>query len=189
MLLEEAGFEVVAEAGDVGATLRKVRAYKPSVLVLDLSMPGGSSLEAIPTLLEASPGTAVVILTMEGDPGFAHEALRAGAHAFVLKEAADSELVDAVQAAVAGHRYLNPQLGVRIATEPADVAVPPDGLTSRELEVLKLLALGYTNAEIADQLCLAVRTVESHRAHLQHKVRVRTRAELVRYAREHDLVP
>lgn len=188
LLLEEAGFEVVAEAGDVKEVARKVRAYKPHVLVLDLNMPGGSSLQKIPDLRKASPGTAIVILTMQGDPGLAHDALRAGALGFVLKEAADTELVQAVHAAVNGHRYSNPQIGALIATEPDTPVRAPDGLTPRESEVLKLVALGHTNTEIAQQLYLSTRTVESHRSQAQHKIGAGSRAELVAYAQTHGLL-
>lgn len=188
LLDAEDGFEVVAEAGDIAETLRKVRGYKPGVLVLDLSMPGGPSLAAIPSLLEASPGTAIVVLTMEQEPRFARAALRAGALGFVLKEAADTELVEAVQAAAAGVRYLNPQLGALIAAQPETPAVLPDGLSEREGEVLRLVAFGYTNTEIAGKLYLSVRTVESHRAHIQQKAGRTTRADLVAYARGHGLL-
>lgn len=187
LLDAEAGIEVVAEAGDVEEAARRVLAYKPSVLVLDLSMPGGSSLEAIPRMRAASPRTAVVVLTMESEPRFARAALRAGALGFVLKEAADSELVQAVRAAAAGLRYLNPQLGAAIAAEPEPRVGAPDGLTDREVEVLRLVVLGHTNAEIATRLYLGVRTVESLRSNIQHKTGTATRAELVSYAREHDL--
>jgi two-component system, NarL family, response regulator NreC len=189
MLLDaELGFEVVAEASDVAETVRKVRAYKPDVLVLDLSMPGGPSLAAFPSLQEASPATAIVMLTMEDEPRFARAAMRAGALGFVLKEAADTELVQAVNAAAAGVRYLNPQLGALIAAQPEAAAALPDSLSEREGEVLRLVALGYTNTEIAQQLFLSVRTVESHRAHIQRKAGASTRAELVAYARQHGLL-
>jgi two-component system response regulator NreC len=188
LLEAEAEFEVVAEAGEVEEAVRKVLAYKPRVLVLDLSMPGGSTLAAIPRILQASPDTAIVVLTMEDEPRFAREALRAGVLGFVLKEAADSELVDAVHAAVQGERYLNPQLGGRIAAAPETPPSPPDNLSEREIEVLKLVALGHTNGEISEQLYLSVRTVESHRAHIQQKAGRTTRAELVAYAREHGLL-
>jgi two-component system, NarL family, response regulator NreC len=194
LLEADAQFEVVAEAGDVDESVRKVLAYKPDVIVLDLSMPGGSSLAAsssltaIPRMLEASPDTAVVVLTMENEPRFAREALRLGALGFVLKDAADAELVAAVRAALRGQRYLNPQLGGLIAAAPETPAGPPDNLTEREIEILKLVALGHTNAEISQQLYLSVRTVESHRAHIQQKAGRSTRAELVAYAREHGLV-
>jgi two-component system response regulator NreC len=188
LLESEAEFEVVAEAGDAEEAVRKVLAYKPAVIVLDLSMPGGSSLTAIPRMLEASPKTAVVVLTMEDEPRFAREALRAGALGFVLKEAADAELVDAVRAAMQGLRYLNPQLGGLIAAAPDSPAGPPDGLSDRELEVLKLVVLGHTNAEISEQLYLSVRTVESHRSRIHEKSGRATRAELVAYVREHGLL-
>jgi two-component system response regulator NreC len=168
--------------------VRKVLAYKPGVIVLDLSMPGGSSLTAIPRMLEASPNTAVVVLTMEDEPRFAREALRAGALGFVLKEAADAELVEAVRAAMQGLRYLNPQLGGLIAAMPDRPAGPPDGLSDRELEVLKLVVLGHANAEISEKLYLSVRTVESHRSRIHEKSGQTTRAELVAYVREHGLL-
>jgi two-component system response regulator NreC len=188
LLEAEAEFEVVAEASEVEEAVRKVLAYKPRVIVLDLSMPGGSSLAAIPRMLAASANTAVVVLTMEDEPRFAREALRAGALGFVLKESADSELVAAVRAALQGLRYLNPQLGGLIAALPETPPGPPDNLTDREVEVLKLVALGHTNAEVSEQLYLSVRTVESHRAHIQQKAGLGTRAELVAYAREHGLL-
>jgi two-component system response regulator NreC len=186
MLLEaEDGFEVVAEAGDADAALRYVRGHKPDVLILDLNMPGGSSLERIPEIRDASPDTQIVVLTMQEDPAFAREAMRAGVLGYILKEAADAELVKAVRLAAAGQTYLQPALGARLAAEP------PDGegdLSERELEVLRLIALGHTNAEIAEQLYLSVRTVESHRAHIQQKLRLTKRSELVRYALEQGLL-
>jgi two-component system response regulator NreC len=188
MLLEaEDDLEVLAEAGDVEETVRKVKAYKPDVLLLDLHMPGGPSLQAIPELREASPATRIVVLTMQNSPGFVREALRLGALGYVTKEAADNELVDAVRLAAKDEPYLEPSLGVRLAREPVEQG-PPDDLTEREVEVLRLIALGHTNAEIASQLYLSVRTVESHRAHIQQKLRMASRAELVRYALQHGLV-
>jgi two-component system, NarL family, response regulator NreC len=186
MLLEaEDGFQVVAEAGDVDATRRTVLGYKPGVLVLDLNMPGGSSLEAIPAISESSPGTAIVVLTMQEDPAFAREALRAGAKGYVLKKAAGTDFVQAVRTAAGGGTWLNPELGARMAAAPSG---PPSDLTERELDVLRLIALGHTNSEIASQLYLSVRTVETHRAHIQQKLGMSSRAELVRYALDNDLV-
>ncbi|MGH2943504.1 MAG: LuxR C-terminal-related transcriptional regulator, partial [Solirubrobacteraceae bacterium] len=153
-----------------------------------LNMPGGSSLEAIPQILEASPQTRIAVLTMQNEPAFARQALGAGALAYVLKEAADDELVEAVRRAAAGQTYLNPQLGARMAAEPLVPAGPPDDLSEREVEVLRMIALGHTNAEIAEQLYLSIRTVESHRAHIQQKLRRSSRADLVRYALDHGLV-
>jgi len=189
MLLEaEQDIEVVAEAGDVDAARRSVLGYKPTVLVLDLNMPGGSSLEAMPSIAEASPATSVVVLTMQDDPAFAREALRAGARGYVLKQSAGTELVQAIRAAADGGTWLNPELGARMAAAPAPVTGPPDDLTDRELDVLRLIALGHTNNEIASQLFLSVRTVETHRAHIQQKLKMSSRAELVRYALDHDLI-
>lgn len=183
----EPDIAVVAEAGDVPSAERAVRTHHPHVLVLDLNMPGEQSLDAIPRLVAEQPDTAIVVLTMQQDPAFAREALRAGARGYVLKEAADDELVQAVRLARDGRTYLNPELGARMAAEPPPSG-PPDDLTERELEVLRLIALGHTNAEIAQQLYLSIRTVESHRAHIQQKVRRSSRAELVRYALDHGLV-
>ena len=189
MVLEaEEGFDVVAEAGDIDATRRYVRAHRPRVLVLDLNLPEGSSLPAIPELRDESPETAVVVLTMQQDPAFAREAMRSGALGYVLKNSAGNELVDAVRAAAAGETYLNPKLGAQLAAAPPEPEGPPDGLTERELEILRLIALGHTNTEIGEQLYLSVRTVESHRAHIQQKTSRSTRAELVRYALDHGLI-
>jgi two-component system response regulator NreC len=188
LLDAEDGLRVLAEAGTVPDALRMARAHRPRVLVLDLNMPGGSSLEAIPTIREEAPMTAIVVLTMQNDPSFARKALQAGALGFVLKEAADDELLGAIRLAAEGETYLNPRLGARLAAQPAQPAGPPDDLSERELEVLKLIALGHTNAEVAGQLYLSVRTVESHRAHIQQKTRLSSRAELVRYALEHQLI-
>jgi len=175
----------VAQAGTVPEAIRRVRAHRPTVAVLDLNMPGGSSLEAIVELRGSAPETAIVVLTMQDDPAFARQALQNGALGFVLKEAADEELLQAVHLAVRGETYLNPRLGARLATAPVG---PPDDLTERELEILRLIALGHTNAEIAGQLYLSVRTVETHRAHIQQKLRLGSRAELVRYALDHGLL-
>jgi two-component system response regulator NreC len=188
LLDAEEGFEVVASVGDVPAAIRTALGYKPDVLVLDLNMPGGSSLQAIPKILEASPQTSIAVLTMQDEPAFARQALGAGALAYVLKEAADDELVEAIRRAAAGQTYLNPQLGARMAAEPPAPAGPPDDLSQREVEVLRMIALGHTNAEIAGELYLSIRTVESHRAHIQQKLRRSSRADLVRYALEHGLV-
>jgi len=188
LLGAEEGLEVVASVGDVEAAIRTTRGYKPDVLVLDLNMPGGSSLDAIPKILEASPNTKIAVLTMQNEPAFARQALSAGAMAYVLKEAADDELVTAVRRAAMGETYLNPQLGARMAAEPPQPSGPPDDLSEREVEVLRMIALGHTNAEIAEQLFLSIRTVESHRAHIQQKLRRSSRADLVRYALDHGLV-
>ncbi len=187
MLLDaEPGFEVVAEAGDVEDARRYVRGHHPDVLVLDLNMPAGSSLEAIPMIREQSPETQIVVVTTQQEPALARHALGAGALGYVFKDAADEELVEAVRRAGAGESYLNPGLGARMATEP-ESGLPGD-LSEREVDVLRLIALGHTNAEVAAHLYLSVRTIETHRAHIQQKLRLSTRAELVRYALENKLI-
>jgi two-component system response regulator NreC len=186
LLDAEPGFEVVAEAGDADTAVRYVRGHKPAVLILDLNMPGRSSLDAVPDIREASPGTEVVVLTMQNEPAFARRALQAGVRGYVLKEAADAELVQAVRSAAAGDTYLQPALGARLAAGSDSQA--SDALSERERDVLRLIALGHTNAEVAEQLFISIRTVESHRAHIQQKLRLSSRAELVRYALERGLV-
>jgi two-component system, NarL family, response regulator NreC len=186
LLDNEDGFEVVAEAEDVESARRYLRGHRPEVLVLDLNMPGEPSLEAIPKLRVEFPGTEIVVLTMNNEAAYARTALGAGVLGYVLKESADAELVEAVRAAVNGERYLNPRLGAKVAAEPPPG--PPDGLSHRELEILRMIALGYTNAQVADELFLSVRTVETHRAHIQQKLDLSDRSELVRYALDRGLV-
>jgi two-component system response regulator NreC len=187
VLEAQPGWIVEAEAGDMDRALRAVLGHKPDILILDLNLAGVSSLEYIPALLERSPATRIVVLTMQTEPAYARDALRAGASAYVLKESAEDELVTAVKAASEGKTYLNPRVGATLAAEP--VASEGDGeLTPREGEILRLLALGNTNAEIAEQLFLSRRTVETHRASIQRKLDLSTRAELTHYAIEHKLL-
>jgi two-component system response regulator NreC len=186
LLGAEPDLEVLAEAGDIEDARRYVRGHHPQVLVLDLNLPGGSSLKHIPSIRAESPDTQIVVLTMQIEPAYAREALGAGALGYVLKEAAETELVEAVRRAAVGDTYLNPRLGARVAAEPPPG--PPDGLSEREVDVLRMISLGYTNAEIAARLYLSVRTVETHRAHIQQKLRLGSRAELVRYALDHKLI-
>src|ERR1044072_8896377 len=179
LLDSEPGLEVVAEAGSVDDAVRFVRGHKPAVLILDLNMPGRPSLEAIPDIQEASPHTEIVVLTMQNEPAFARQALQQGVRGYVLKEAAEDERVRAGRSAAAGNTYLQPALGARLAAAETDATA--DVLSERESEVLRLIALGHTNAEIAEHLYISIRTVESHRAHIQQKRRLSKRAELVGY--------
>jgi two-component system response regulator NreC len=186
-------FTVIAEAGTVDDAIRETRALRPTVLVLDLGMPhpaGPSSLGALPELARAAPQTKVVVLTMEDDPEFARRALSTGAMAYVLKESAHAELVSAIRRAADGESYLTPRLGAELAAtaRAPDPGAPPDDLTDRELEVLKLVALGHTNAEIGKVMHLSVRTIEARRAHVQQKLGRTSRPELVRYALERGLL-
>ena len=189
LLDREDGMRVLAEAADAESALRSVLGHKPAVLVLDLNMPGApTSLEAIPKVAEVSPRTRVVVLTMQEHPTYARQALRAGAAGYVLKEAAETELVEAVRRAAVGETYLNPRVGAALATTPEQPEGPPDGLTEREVDVLRLIAMGYTNAKIADQLYLSVRTVESHRARIGQKLLLDSRPEFVQYALDHGII-
>jgi two-component system response regulator NreC len=189
MVLEaEPDIEVVAQAGDAETAARYVLGHKPAILVLDLSMPGRPSLDLMPQMMESSPETAVIVVTMQDEPVFARRALQAGAKGFVVKQSAARELVAAIRSVLDGQTYINPNLGARLAAEPDAPDGPPDALTPREIEVLGLLALGYMNPEIADKLVLSVRTVETHRANIQRKTGISTRAELIAYAIENNLV-
>jgi two-component system response regulator NreC len=185
LLDTEDDLEVVAEAGDIDAAVAALDAHQPDVLVLDLHLPDGPSLSSVPRLREACERTAIVVLTMQREASYAREALRAGVLGYVLKEAVDEDLVAAVRLAADGRSYLQPELGAELAVEPGD---DPDGLSDRELDVLRLIALGYTNSEIAERLTLSVRTVESHRAHVQRKLGMSKRSELVRYALERRML-
>ncbi|MFG2477802.1 response regulator [Streptomyces fagopyri] len=187
LLAQDQAFRIVAESATVPDTLEAVRRTRPRVLVLDLTMAGKSSLPVIPALLTASPGTRILVLTMQEDPAFAREALRTGAAGYLLKEAAAEELRAAAHQVADGATYVQPVLGARLAVEmpgPAD----QEALTAREAEVLSLLALGHTNQEIARHLYVSVRTVESHRARIRDKLGKDTRAELIAAARERGLV-
>lgn len=188
VLESEADIEVVAEASTADDAARYALGHKPAVVMLDLNMPGTPSLDMIAEIKERSPESAVLILTMQNEPAFAREALQRGAAGFVIKHSAARELVDAVRAVVKGETYINPQLGAKVAATPDPPDGPPDDLTPREVEILGLIALGFMNPEIAEQLVLSVRTVETHRANIQRKTGVTTRAELIAYALDNGLV-
>ncbi|HEY7962317.1 MAG TPA: response regulator transcription factor [Solirubrobacteraceae bacterium] len=180
LLESEEDLDVIEEAEDLALVVRHVRAHRPDVLVLDLSMPGGSSVEAIGQLRASVPETQIVVLTMEENPAFAQRALAAGALGFVLKDRADAELPQAVRAAARDEEYISPNVSVRL--EGLRQSLTEDRLTPRETEVLRLLALGHTSVEIADKLHLSPRTIETHRTRIHRKLGLTTRAELVRYA-------
>jgi two-component system, NarL family, response regulator NreC len=190
VLESEEDIEVVAEAADARNAVFEARAHRPDVILLDVVMPGRSGIEAIPDLLEESPESKVLVLSMQDDPAYVREAFGAGASGYVLKEAADAEVVAAVREVAGGQRYVHPTLGARLVAAEAQerVRAEEDPLSEREHEILRLLALGHTNQEIAGQLYLSVRTVETHRAHIMQKLRISTRAELVRYALEQGML-
>jgi len=177
--------QVVAEFDDLASTRAGVRTVRPAILLLDLAMAGTSTLQSIPTLLADSPGLQIIVLTMQEDPGYAREALRLGARGYVLKEAAADELLLAVRSVQRGSTYLHPSLGARLAT----LDERPGGLTDREVDVLRLIAAGHTNAEIGQQLFVSLRTVESHRGQIRAKLNLQTRAELSTWATDHGIAP
>jgi two-component system response regulator NreC len=186
----EPDLETVGEAGDVRGAIFETRATKPDLVLLDVTMPGESGLEGIPKLVHEHAEVKILILSMEDDPRYVREAFAAGASGYVLKEAVDAEVVTAIREVAGGGRYVHPELGARLVSADADAAreAEEDPLSEREHEVLRLLALGYTNQEIAKQLFISVRTAETHRAHVMQKLRLASRAELVRYALAHGLL-
>jgi two-component system response regulator NreC len=186
----EDDIEVVGEAETGERAIFEAIESKPDVVVMDVVMPGKSGIEATPEVLRAVPTTKVLVLSMQDDPRYVRAAFEAGARGYVLKEAADTEVVGAVRAVAAGERYVHPALGARLVAAEVDERrrADEDPLSDREREVLRLLALGHTNQEIAEMLFISVRTAETHRAHIMRKLGLSTRAELVRYALEQDLL-
>ena len=186
----EPDIEVVGEAESADRAVFEALANKPDVVVMDLVMPGKSGIEGMPAVLQAVPDVKLLVLSMQDDPRYVREAFEAGAAGYVLKEAADTEVVGALRAVAAGERYVHPTLGARLVAAEAEERkrADADPLSEREREVLRLLALGHTNQEIAKMLFISVRTAETHRAHIMQKLRLSTRAELVRYAIDQGLL-
>ena len=185
LLLErEQDIEPVGEAGTGREAVFQARELNPDVILMDVVMPDGTGLDVLPQLTHEHPDAKVLLLSMQDDPRYVREAFAAGASGYVLKEAADAEVVAAVREVAKGGRYVNPELGARLVAAEADAErrAEEDPLSDREREVLRLLALGHTNQEIAKQLSISVRTAETHRAHIMQKLRLSSRAELVRYA-------
>ena len=190
LLDAEEDFETVAEAGTARDAVFEARKHKPDVILMDVGLPDRSGIEVTVDVLKEAPDAQVLVLSMEDDPSYVREAFSVGASGYVLKEAADSELVTALRQVAAGEPYVHPALGARMAAAEAEAAARADAdpLSEREREVLRLLALGHTNQEIAKMLFISVRTAETHRAHIMQKLRLTTRAELVRYALAHGLL-
>jgi DNA-binding NarL/FixJ family response regulator len=184
VLEAEADIETVGEAENAERAVFEAIAAKPDVILMDLVMPGAGGIAGMPAVREAVPSAKVLVLSMQDDPRYVREAFAAGASGYVLKEAADTEVVTAVRAVAAGERYVHPSLGARMIAADAEAAARADAdpLSEREHEVLRLLALGHTNQEIASQLYISVRTAETHRAHIMQKLHLSSRADLVRYA-------
>jgi DNA-binding NarL/FixJ family response regulator len=190
LLAAEDDLEPVGEAGTAREAIFEARSLKPDVVLMDVVMPDGNGLDAIPTLLHEHPELKVLMLSMQDDPQYVRQAFAAGASGYVLKEAADTEVVAAVREVARGGRYVHPELGARLVAAETEEQrrAEQDPLSEREREVLRLLALGHTNQEIAKQLYISVRTAETHRAHIMQKLRLSSRAELVRYALAHGLL-
>ncbi len=190
LLAAESDLDVVGEAANAREAIFEARALQPDVIVLDVVMPGESGIEVLPKLKQEAPDAKVLVLSMQDDPRYVREAFAQGASGYVLKEAADAEVVGAVREIASGGEYVHPVLGARMvaADAKARVAASEDPLSDREHEVLQLLALGHTNQEIAQQLHISVRTAETHRAHIMQKLGLSTRAELVRHALAHGLL-
>jgi two-component system, NarL family, response regulator NreC len=174
----------VGEAANGERAVFEAMQTKPDVVLMDVVMPGKNGIEATRAVLQAVPTTKVLVLSMQDDPRYVREAFDAGASGYVMKEAADDEVVDAVRAVAAGQRYLHPALGARLLEADSEERrrAAEDPLSEREREVLRLLALGHTNQEIAKMLYISVRTAETHRAHIMRKLGLSSRAELVRHA-------
>lgn len=185
MLEGEADLRVIGEGADTAAAVRLTQDRRPDVLVLDLQMPGADPARDIESLRESVPASAIVVLTMQRDPRKARELLRAGAAGYVLKQAAERKLTEAIRIAAGGGSYIDPELGGAMAKLEAD---PLDDLGERERELLRLLALGHTNREIGEQLFLSVRAIEVNRAKLLEKLGVSSRPELVRFAIDNGIV-
>jgi two-component system, NarL family, response regulator NreC len=190
LLDREPGLAAVDEAANAEEAVFRMIEHKPDVLLIDVTMPGASGIEALPKLLEASPASKVLVLSMHDDPRYVRDAFAAGANGYVLKEAADAEVVAAIREIAAGGSYVNPALGARmVAAEAKEQSeAEADPLSEREHEVLRLLALGHTNQEIAKTLYISVRTAETHRAHIMQKLGLGSRAELVRYALARQII-
>ena len=180
----EPDIETVGEAATAERAIFEAIENKPDVVLLDVMMPGTTGIEGMPALLQAVPDAKVLVLSMQDDPRYVREAFDAGASGYVLKEAADTEVVGAIRAVAGGERYVHPSLGAKLFAADSEERrrAEQDPLSEREREVLHLLALGHTNQEIAKQLFISVRTAETHRAHIMQKLHLGSRAELVRYA-------
>src|SRR5689334_13204756 len=182
----ERDMEVIGEAGDGNEAVQKARELKPDVIVMDISMPGVSGLAATRTLKKIKPDAVIVTLTRHGDQAYLQELLRAGVSGYVLKRSAPTELLHAIRAAASGGQYLDTTLTARVtaglAGKEGAAKLPATAVTDREAAVLRLIASGYSNKEIAAQLSLSVKTVEAHKANAMRKLELTGRIDIVKYA-------
>ncbi len=191
ILADEPDLEVVGEAGSAQAATELAAELRLDVFVMDLGLPDASGITATRQVRAASPSTRVLVLTVHDDVAYLRKAFEAGASGYLVKEAADVELIQAVRAVAAGSQYVHPSLGAALlaaGAAPPRLGGPGGELSDREVEVLRAIALGNTNAEIAERLYVSVRTVETHRAHIQQKLNLHTRSELVQFARDAGLL-
>jgi DNA-binding NarL/FixJ family response regulator len=186
MLEREADITVVGEAASAEQGVVRARTLQPDVILLDVVMPRKSGFDALPELHKVAPDARVIMLTMQTNPSSIRKALNTGAAGFVAKHASEPDLADAIRRVAAGSRYVDPELGGDLVVP--DSAGLTDDLTERERDVMFMLALGYTNQEVAEQLYISVRTVDTHRAHIMRKLNLQTRAELVLYALANGLI-
>jgi two-component system, NarL family, response regulator NreC len=178
------GIEVVGEAGTEERAVLLARAHRPNVVVLDVLLPGKGGIALIPELLEVSSASRVLMLSSSAEPGTVERALAAGATGYSIKRATDTDLIAAVQTVASGSPYVHPELGAALAAGRK----PSGPLSPRELDVLRLIALGHTNQEIAKELVISTRTTEMHRASIMRKLHFDTRAQLVNYALANGLI-
>jgi DNA-binding NarL/FixJ family response regulator len=194
LLDREPDVSVIGEAGDGATAIELVVSLKPDVLLLDVTMPGNEDLGVLRALREREPATHILILTMHEEEALLRAALELGAAGYVLKRAAEDDLLTAIRAVARGESFVDPRMTRMLIDRvvgPTGAGAPAralDEVTPRELEVLKLVAAGYSNKEISARLCISVRTVETHKAHINEKLDLRSRVELVRYARQRGLL-
>ena len=192
LLNSEAGLELVGEAAGGAEALTLAESLHPDILVMDLSMPDLDGIEVTKQVRANLPGVRILILTVHDDEDLVRGAIRAGAAGYILKQAAEAELISAIRTIQIGDLYVPPKMLRSLLSEPRKASAPGAGpeelLTPRELDVLKGIVQGYTNRQIADRLMLSVRTVEGYRANLTEKLELHNRADLVRYARQHGLL-
>ncbi|MEW5939730.1 MAG: response regulator transcription factor [Chloroflexota bacterium] len=194
LLASQNEYEVVGEASSGTETLSLAEKLQPDLILLDLSMPALGGLDALPALRRLAPSARILILTMHDDPQYLRQALKGGASGYVLKKAADVELISAIRAVLRGEAYVHPSM-TRVLLEDilpeagtGDAGSAWDALSEREQEVVKMVALGHTSAEIAARLNLSAKTVETYRARGMEKLGLRTRAALVRFALQEGLI-